>query len=93
MDVGSRLARLRKQYGFTQNGLADKAGLSQTHLRRVELGQADITVNHLEFLCDAMNISLKEFFDIESNEDKIAIAISKLSPKQKTLLTEFLDSL
>ncbi len=93
MEVGKRLMSLRKQYGYTQNALAEKAGVSQTHLRRVELGQADITVNHLELLCDAMNISLKEFFEEVSDTDETAIAISKLSPKQKKHLTDFLDSL
>ncbi len=93
MDVGKRLASLRKQYGYTQNGFAERAGVSQTHLRRVELGQADITVSHLELLCDAMSISLAEFFEETGSEDKTAIALSKLSPKQKKLLTDFLDSL
>ncbi len=93
MDVGKRLANLRKQYQYTQNGLAEKAGVSQTHLRRVELGQADITVHHLELLCDAMNISLKDFFEEETSEDETSIAISRLSPKQKKLLTEFINSI
>ncbi len=93
MDIGKRLVNLRQQYHYTQNGLAEKAGVSQTHLRRVELGQADITVGHLELLCDAMNISLSEFFEDTENKDATAIAIAKLSPKQKNLLTAFLDSL
>ncbi len=93
MDVGKRLVTLRKQYNLTQNALAEKAGVSQTHLRRVELGQADITVSHLELLCDAMNISLRDFFEEQPTENETAIAISKLSPKQKKLLTDFLDSL
>lgn len=41
--------------------LADKAGISQSHLRRVELGESRITVDHLEMICDALNISLKDF--------------------------------
>ncbi len=93
MDVSKRLMSLRKQYGYTQNGLAEKAGVSQTHLRRVELGQADITVSHLQLLCDAMNITLKEFFDEEGGENEMALAISKLSPKQKKLLLSFIESL
>ncbi len=93
MDISKRLMSLRKTYGYTQNGLAEKAGVSQTHLRRVELGQADITVSHLELLCDALNISLKEFFDDNNNKDEMQMAISKLSPKQKKLLLEFLESL
>ena len=93
MDVSKRLISLRERCGFTQNGLAERAGVSQTHLRRVELGQADITVGHLQLLCDAMSISIGDFFGDESNADEIATAFSKLSPKQKTLLLTFLESL
>lgn len=93
MDISKRLRWLREKTGYTQNGLAERAGVSQTHLRRVELGQADITVNHLQLLCDALGITLKEFFDDESNANDIAAAFSKLSPKQKKLLLEFLESL
>lgn len=93
MDITKRLISLREQCGFTQNGLAERAGVSQSHLRRVELGQADITVNHLELLCDAMNTTLKEFFNETPSEDEISVALSNLSPKQKKLLLTFLKSL
>ena len=93
MDVSKRIIVLRERCGLTQNGLAERAGVSQTHLRRVELGQADITIGHLQLLCDAMSISIQDFFQDESNSDEIAVAFSKLSPKQKTLLLSFLESL
>lgn len=93
MDITTRLISLREQCGLTQNGLAERAGVSQSHLRRVELGQADITVNHLELLCDAMCISLKDFFNETSTEDEISVALSKLSPKQRKLLLAFLESI
>ena len=93
MDVSKRLISLRVQCGLTQNGLAERAGVSQTHLRRVELGQADITIGHLQLICDAMGISMSEFFKEEANSDELAVAISKLSPKQKVLLLAFLESL
>lgn len=93
MDVKKRIISLREQCGLTQNGLAEKAGVSQTHLRRVELGQADITIGHLQLLCDAMSISIQDFFKEESVSDEISVALSKLSPKQKTLLIAFLESL
>ena len=93
MDVSKRLRKLREQCGYTQNGLAERAGVSQTHLRRVELGQADITVSHLQLLCDAMSITMKEFFEEDTDMDEIATAFSKLSPKQKKLLLAFIESL
>jgi len=93
MDVRKRIIDLRERCKLTQNGLAERAGVSQTHLRRVELGQADITVGHLQLLCDAMSISMGEFFKEESESDEISAAFSKLSPKQKTLLLTFIESL
>ena len=93
MDISKRLIHLRKQCGYTQNGLAERAGVSQTHLRRVELGQADITVGHLQLLCDAMSISLREFFEEETNTDEVSVAFSKRSPKQQKLLLAFLEDL
>ena len=93
MDVSKRLTELRNWYCYTQNGLAERAGVSQTHLRRVELGEADITVGHLELLCDAMGITVKDFFEQDEKSDEVSVAFSKLSPKQKKLLLAFIESL
>ena len=93
MNVGERLHKLGNMCWLTQNGLAERAGVSQTHLRRVELGQADITVGHLQLLCDAMNISIQEFFNVDNKDDELSIALSKLTPKQKKLLIAFIESL
>lgn len=93
LNIGQRLRDLREKAGLTQNGLALKAGMSQTHLRRVELGQAGITVDHLEIICDALGISLKTFFDMGDSNDEFANSVAKLSPKQKQLLLDFLRSL
>lgn len=93
MDVSKRIINLRERCGLTQNGLAERAGVSQTHLRRVELGESDITIGHLQLLCDAMSISIEDFFKIEEDSNEISVALSKLSPKQKTLLLNFIESL
>ncbi len=93
MNISERLIFLRKQCGYTQNGLAERSGVSQSHLRRVELGDADITISHLELLCDAMGTSLKDFFNVGEDNDEISSALAVLSPKQKKLLLSFLESL
>ncbi len=95
MQTGERIRTLREDAGFSQNKLAEMAGISQTHLRRVELGQAGISVDHLEMICDALKITLKEFFDVDGTEaqEEIAVAAAKLTPKRKELLISFLKSL
>lgn len=93
MTVGSRIKELRERRGFTQNRLAEWAGVSQTHLRRVELGEADITVGHLALICDTLGVSLGEFFSDPNEESDLSSAMSHLSANQKKLLVEFLKSL
>ncbi|MBQ3115893.1 MAG: helix-turn-helix transcriptional regulator [Clostridia bacterium] len=93
MNIGERIRILREKSGYTQNSLADKAGVSQTHLRRVELGQADITVGHLQLVCDALDISVRDFFNINEEAEELSIAMANLTPKQKRLLIEFLKSI
>lgn len=84
MTVGSRIKELREKRGFTQNRLAEWAGVSQTHLRRVELGEADITVGHLTLICDALGISLREFFSIRRKSGYELGNVAPLGKSEKT---------
>ncbi len=93
MKVGERIKELREKIGFTQNKLAEWAGVSQTHLRRIELGEADVTVGYLQMICDALGVTLKDFFSVETDQDDIAQAIASLTPKQRQQLLCFLNSL
>lgn len=94
MIIGERIRQIREKAGYSQNKLADFAGISQTHLRRVELGQADITVGHLQLVCDALGVSLNEFFSYENDrKDELYTTISRLTPKQKQLLLDFLKNI
>lgn len=93
MNVGETIRKLREKNGYSQMRLAELAGVSQTHLRRVELGAADITVGHLQLVCDALGVTLKDFFNMDSDREELSSAIAALTPKQKKLLLEFLKSL
>ena len=93
MDTGKRIKELRERAGFTQNKLAEWAGVSQTHLRRVELGQQDITIGQLQLVCDGLGITIAEFFNMQAETDGLSDVIAKLTPKQKQLLMDFLKSI
>ena len=93
MDVGKRLRLLREQSGYSQNSLAERAGVSQTHLRNVEIGKADITVSHLQLICDALAITLNDFFNANDEQEELSAVISRLTPKQKRMLLDFLKTI
>lgn len=85
MNVGKRIKELREKRNITVNRLANLAGISQSYLRDVELGNKNPTVETLSYFCDALDISLKDFFD--ENNSKINVflisAISNLSDEQQ----------
>ncbi len=93
MTVGERITDLREKVGFTQKKLAQWSGVSQTHLRRIELGEADVTVGYLKMICDALGVTLKDFFAEDDDRDEVAKCIASLSHKQRQLLLTFLNSL
>ncbi|MCI9571254.1 MAG: helix-turn-helix transcriptional regulator [Lachnospiraceae bacterium] len=97
MDIGKRISFFREAKGYSVNKLATLSGISQSYLRDVELGKKNPTVEILSYLCDALDISLQEFFDTESkkafSEDPLIKQIYHLTPSQRKSLAAFLDSM
>jgi transcriptional regulator with XRE-family HTH domain len=95
MKTGERITYFRKNRNLTTNKLANMSGLSQSFIRDVELCNKSITVDNLELVCEALKISLQDFFDepeeTEAQLDKdLAAAINKLTIEQKKKLRDFL---
>ena len=94
MNVGERIKFFREKQGITINKLATRSGVSQSYIREIELGNKQPTIEYLEYLCNGLNISLLEFFDVEEKlEPSLESAIAKLNIEQRKLLTAFLLSL
>ena len=95
MNVGERIRELRENAGYTVNKLANLAGISQSYLRDIELGNKNPTVETLSYFCDALNITLKDFFDREQENIDPALlnALRCLSLEQQRKLAKFIISI
>ncbi|MDE7361662.1 MAG: helix-turn-helix domain-containing protein [Oscillospiraceae bacterium] len=94
MNVAQRLIFLREKRGITTNKLANLAGISQSHLREIELGQRNPTVETLSFFCDALGVTLEEFF--HENDDInpfLESAVKRLSDDQQAALADFINKI
>ena len=59
--LADNLKRLRKEKGWSQQKLAEKAGISYVVITKVEQGQTkDPTLSSLTKLADALGVSLDE---------------------------------
>lgn len=97
MDISARLKFFREQKGYTVNKLANLAGVSQSYLRSIELGNKNPTIETLSTLCWALDISLLDFFNdktlVSLQEDELFQQIYRLTEKQRKQLTDFLKTL
>lgn len=98
MDIGSRIKQIRTLKGLQSIELAEKAGITNVYLSYIENGNKTPTIDTLRKICDALHITLAEFFvedhKIVPAEYKELLENAKvLSPKQLKILNDFLKTL
>lgn len=61
--VGQRVRELRHKLRLSQEALANKAGVDRTYITDVENGRRNISVELLEKIIKALEVSFAEFFN------------------------------
>lgn len=92
--IGERLRFRRLKLKYSQEQLAEKAGLHPTYIGQVERGEKNATLESIEKICIALNYPMDELFakiiDCDRNEtianQCYALIISRPEAEQKILL-------
>ncbi|MFL4968349.1 MAG: helix-turn-helix domain-containing protein [Xanthobacteraceae bacterium] len=58
--LSANIVRLRDAKGWSQEELADEAGLHRTFVGSVERGERNVTISTLEAFAEAFNVSVIE---------------------------------
>ena len=90
--IGQRIRNYRTQKGLSQEKLAELAGCHPTYIGQLERGEKNATLESVEKIASAMDISLSELFDtlVKSGSNNIAakcydLVASKNEAEQKQL--------
>ena len=90
--IGQRIRNYRTQKGLSQEKLAELAGCHPTYIGQLERGEKNATLESVEKIASAMDISLSELFDKlgKSGSNNIAakcydLVASKNESEQKQL--------
>lgn len=90
--IGQRIRNYRTQKGLSQERLAELAGCHPTYIGQLERGEKNATLESVEKIASAMDISLSELFDKlgKSGSNNIAakcydLVASKNEAEQKQL--------
>jgi transcriptional regulator with XRE-family HTH domain len=60
--LGKRIAGLRKERGFSQEGFAHECGFHRSYMGALERGEKNVTLAMVNKVAKALKISLSELF-------------------------------
>ncbi|MCW3101694.1 MAG: Transcriptional regulator [Bacteroidetes bacterium] len=63
--LGELIVKIRSEKGVTQMELSRKINSTNTHLRRIERGETNVTLLTMRHIADALSVSLSELIDVE----------------------------
>ena len=98
MNYGSRLKYFREINGVTGKALAEKAGLVPSQIYKIEGNSTKPSLDSLERICTALDITLADFFAEETPElspelRRLLNTASKLTPEQLAAVQALLDTM
>ena len=95
MDVLEKIDILRKEKGWSVNYLAMEAGLTQSTVNNLYTRRTEPKIQTLRALCDALGITLSDFFkesNQENEDEELIRRIKSLSPENKKALLQLLKN-
>jgi len=63
-DVGFKIIVLREQRGWTQEVLANEAGLHRAYIGQIERGEKNIGLKNLQKIANALNVPVRVLLDV-----------------------------
>lgn len=97
MNIGKRIRDLRNAKGLLVTELARKAYISQSYLSDIEKGRTVPSLDKLASICEALNISLGDFFGQTSGLSpdllKLIESAKQLTPEQQRALHHFITTM
>lgn len=88
INFGGRLKQCRSLAGFTQETLAERAGVCSKYIGELERGRKNPSLEVLQRLASALNLELSELLSFSETEDKHfnhRIAINKILKSRDTI--------
>ncbi len=87
------LRSLREAKGLTQAQLADKAGINQATISKIEAGRANFTFEMIERISAALGVTEAELFGTTELHTRILQAIGQMEPDQQQAALLVLESM
>ena len=89
--VGRKIRQLRRQRKLTQVELAEKIGIHQSDLSRMEQGEYKVGLDTLIRILQTFDLSIGEFFEESARENVVVEKYKSLSPSAQKEVESFIE--
>ncbi|WP_017731062.1 serine hydrolase [Nafulsella turpanensis] len=79
MSLAKKVLQLRKEKGYSQEELANKANISLRTLQRIEKGESEPRGHTLRAIAEVLEVSVEELMDFTKKEDRGFLQLMSLS--------------
>jgi len=67
LKLGRRIRSFRQSKGWSQEKLAEKAGLHRTYIGSIERGEVNVSLNNIVLVASALEVKIVELFIDDEN--------------------------
>lgn len=89
--VGRKIRQLRRQRKLTQVELAEKIGIHQSDLSRMEQGEYKVGLDTLLKILQCFDLSIGDFFDENNRANTVLDKYRSLSPTAQKEVESFIE--
>ena len=89
--VGRKIRQLRRQRKLTQVELAEKIGIHQSDLSRMEQGEYKVGLDTLLKILGTFDLSIGDFFEENERNDSVVNKLRNLSPNAQKEVEDFIE--
>ena len=89
--VGRKIRQIRRQRKLTQVDLAEKIGIHQSDLSRMEQGEYKVGLDTLLRILQTFDLSIGDFFDEGGRTENVLDKFKSLSPTAQKEVESFIE--
>ncbi len=97
-EIGQRIRKFRKACGLSQEELAEKIGISATHMSHIETGNTKLSLQVLVSLAECLEVRTDDLlFSTKTEEDgyysdEISDILSECTAKERSIIYEIVKA-
>lgn len=95
--IGQKIRKLRKAHGLSQEELAEKVGISTTHMSHIETGNTKLSLPVFVDIAAALEVRTDDLLDapaVTTSQamEEIAAVLDRCTAQEARILTEILKA-